>query len=63
MTDNDFNAAPRQRLLAVTAALLEALYDDAAVPVLATLRPADMRPGGARVPAHQPDQVRDRSFP
>jgi hypothetical protein len=50
MTDNDFNAAPRQRLLAVTAALLEALYDDAAVPVLATLRPADMRPGGARVP-------------
>lgn len=40
----------RQRLLAVSAALLDALYDARAVPVLATLRPADMRPGGARVP-------------
>ncbi len=30
--------------------LLEALYEPAAVPVLATLKPADMRPGGARVP-------------
>src|SRR5690606_7219003 len=34
----------------VSAALLDALYDQAAVQVLATLRPADMRPGGARVP-------------
>lgn len=45
-----FHAAPRQRLIAVSAALLDALYEPAAVPVLATLRPADMRPGGARVP-------------
>jgi hypothetical protein len=50
MTDADFNAAPRQRLLAVSAALLDGLYDQGAVQVLATLRPADMRPGGARVP-------------
>lgn len=48
--ESDFNAAPRQRLLALSAALLEALYDPAAVPVLATLKPADMRPGGARIP-------------
>lgn len=48
--ESDFNAAPRQRLLALSAALLEALYDPAAVAVLATLKPADMRPGGARVP-------------
>lgn len=46
----DLNAPLRQRLLAVTAALLESLYDAGAVAVLATLRPADMRPGGARVP-------------
>lgn len=44
------NAAARQRLLVVTGTLLEALHDPAAVPVLATLKPADMRPGGARVP-------------
>jgi hypothetical protein len=50
MTDNDFNAATRQRLLALSAALLEGLYEQGAVQVLATLRPADMRPGGARVP-------------
>jgi hypothetical protein len=50
MTNADIHAPMRQRLLAVTAALLEALYDAAAVQVLATLRPADMRPGGARVP-------------
>jgi hypothetical protein len=49
-TPTDPLAATRQRLLAVSAALLEALYEPAAVPVLATLRPADMRPGGARVP-------------
>ena len=46
----DVNAPMRQRLLAVSAALLDALHDAQAVPVLATLRPADMRPGGARVP-------------
>lgn len=46
----DIHAPMRQRLLAVSAALLDALYDARAVPVLATLRPADMRPGGARVP-------------
>jgi 2-methylcitrate dehydratase len=49
-TEADFHAATRQRLLAVSAALLEALYDAGAVAVLATLRPADMLPGGARVP-------------
>lgn len=43
-------AVGRQRLLALTATLLDALYDSAAVRVLATLRPADMRPGGARIP-------------
>lgn len=30
--------------------MLEALYEPAALPVLASLKPADMRPGGARVP-------------
>jgi len=40
----------RQRLLVVTGMVLEALYEPTAVPVLATLKPADMRPGGARVP-------------
>lgn len=49
-TPADIHASPRQRLLAVSACLLEALYEDSAVKVLATLRPADMRPGGARVP-------------
>jgi hypothetical protein len=49
-SESDFHAATRPRLLAVSAALLEALYDPGAVPVLATLKPADMRPGGARVP-------------
>jgi hypothetical protein len=48
-TDNESHAAHRLRLLAVSAALLEALYQPGAVPVLATLKPADMRPGGARV--------------
>lgn len=42
--------AARQRLLVVMAALLEGLYDNAAVKVLETLKPADMRSGGARVP-------------
>lgn len=50
MTTADIHAPLRQRLLAVSAALLDALYDPEAVKVLATLRPADMRPGGARVP-------------
>jgi hypothetical protein len=44
------NAAARQRLLVVTAMMLESLYDRTAVQVLATLKPADMRSGGARVP-------------
>ena len=44
------DAAARQRLIVVLAALLEGLYDDAAVKVLETLKPADMRSGGARVP-------------
>jgi 16S rRNA (guanine527-N7)-methyltransferase len=46
----EFNAAARQRLLVVTGMLLEALYEPAAATVLATVKPADMRPGGARVP-------------
>lgn len=50
MTNADPHAPLRPRLLALTAALLDALYDAGAVQVLATLRPADMRPGGARVP-------------
>jgi hypothetical protein len=49
-TEPDFHAATRPRLLAVTTALFEALYDPGAATVLATLKPADMRPGGARVP-------------
>lgn len=49
-TETDFHAATRPRLLAVTAELLEALYDPASVQVLSTLRPEDMHPGGARVP-------------
>jgi hypothetical protein len=43
-------ALARQRLIALLAALLEGLYDDAAVKVLETLKPADMRSGGARIP-------------
>jgi hypothetical protein len=43
-------ALARQRLLVTIAAILEALYEPTAVQVLTTLRPADMRPGGARVP-------------
>jgi hypothetical protein len=43
-------ALARQRLIVLVAALLEGLYDDAAVPVLETLKPADMRSGGARIP-------------
>jgi hypothetical protein len=44
------DAAARQRLIVVLAALLEGLYEDAAVKVLETLKPADMRSGGARIP-------------
>jgi hypothetical protein len=43
-------ALARQRLLIVFAMMLETIYDDAAVKVLSTLGPRDMRPGGARVP-------------
>lgn len=50
MAEADRNAPPRQRLLVVTAMLLEAMPEPGAVAVLATLKPADMRPGGARVP-------------
>jgi len=44
------SAAARQRLIVVLAAMLEGLYDNAAVKVLETLKPTDMRSGGARVP-------------
>jgi hypothetical protein len=50
MTMENETAAGRQRLLALVATLLDALYDPAAVRVLATLKPANMRPGGARIP-------------
>lgn len=50
MPEADRNALPRQHLLLVTALLLEAMAEPGAVAVLATLKPADMRPGGARVP-------------
>jgi hypothetical protein len=43
-------ASARQRVLAVTGALLETFYEPTAAQVLATVKPADMRPGGARVP-------------
>lgn len=46
----DPQAAARQRLIVSLATLLEALYEDSAVQVLSTLRPADMRSGGARIP-------------
>jgi hypothetical protein len=50
MAQADPNAMPRRHLLDVTAMLLEAMPETGAVAVLATLKPADMRPGGARVP-------------
>lgn len=50
MSAADDQTRARSRLLGVMAALLEALYPPSAVEVLRTLRPADMRPGGARVP-------------
>lgn len=46
----DPGALPRQRLLVVIAMMLEALYERTAVQVLSTLKPQDMRSGGARVP-------------
>lgn len=46
----DPNSVPRQRLLVIIAMMLEALYERTAVQVLATLKPQDMRSGGARVP-------------
>ena len=48
--DDSLHSAERQRLLVVLAALLEALYDRKAVQVLSTLKPTDMRSGGARIP-------------
>jgi hypothetical protein len=50
MTDAEQIVLARQRLLVTVAMMLETLYDEKAVQVLATLRPAHMRPGGARVP-------------
>jgi hypothetical protein len=50
MTTTEQAAPARQRLLVVVAMMLDALYEKTAVQVLSTLRPADMRPGGARVP-------------
>jgi hypothetical protein len=50
MMNPEQTALARQRLLVTVAMMLEALYEQTAVQVLATLRPADMRPGGARVP-------------
>jgi hypothetical protein len=47
--NSEADAAARQRLLVVIAALLEGLYENAAVKVLQTLKPADMRSGGARI--------------
>lgn len=42
--------AARPQLLGAVAAMLEALYEPTAIPVLAALKPGDMRSGGARVP-------------
>jgi hypothetical protein len=50
MKNSERSMVGRQRLLVVTGMLLEAIHEPTAVPVLATLKPADMRPGGARVP-------------
>ncbi len=50
MMNAEETAVARQRLLVVVAMMLEALYDANVVKVLATLKPSDMRPGGARVP-------------
>jgi hypothetical protein len=50
MMNTEEIALARQRLLVTVAMMLETLYDEKAVQVLATLRPAHMRPGGARVP-------------
>jgi 2-methylcitrate dehydratase len=50
MKNAEATALARQRLLVTVATMLEVLYEPKAVQVLATLRPADMRPGGARVP-------------
>jgi hypothetical protein len=50
MMNPEQTALARQRLLVTVAMMLEALYEPTAVQVLATLRPAHMRPGGARVP-------------
>jgi hypothetical protein len=47
---SEATAVARQRLIVVLAAMLEGLYEESAVKVLETLRPADMRSGGARIP-------------
>lgn len=43
-------AAARSRLLIVVAEMLEVLYGSSVVRVLSTLKPMEMKPGGARVP-------------
>jgi hypothetical protein len=50
MMNAEQTAVARQRLLATMAMMFEALYQPAAAQVLSTLKPADMRPGSARVP-------------
>jgi hypothetical protein len=50
MMNPDEVALARQRLLVTVAMMLETLYQEIAVQVLATIGPRDMRPGGARVP-------------
>jgi len=50
MTPNTDHDAARRRLLVVTGMLLEALHEPESAAVLASLKPAQMRPGGARVP-------------
>jgi hypothetical protein len=50
MMNAEETALARQRLLVTLAMMLEALYEQTAVQVLATLKPSHMRPGGARVP-------------
>jgi len=50
MMNAEETAIARQRLLVIVAMMLEALFDKSVVQVLSTLKPADMRPGGARVP-------------
>jgi hypothetical protein len=48
MTMNSESMA-REKLLHTVATLLEVLFEPTAVPIIASLKPAMMRPGGARV--------------